>query len=128
MYLLDSNLLIYSALPEYAYLRPLLKDPSSHVSLFTTLEVLGYHRLDSNSQLYFESVFYSLNILPITTDIVEVAITLRQQRKLSAGVAIIAATALHFDLELLTRNTADFDWITNLRYRNPIANIIGALD
>ncbi|MCU0339296.1 MAG: type II toxin-antitoxin system VapC family toxin [Spirosomaceae bacterium] len=122
MYLLDSNLLIYSALPDYAYLRPLLKDPSGHISLFTTLEVLGYHRLDSNSQLYFESVFYSLNILPITSNIVEAAITLRQQRKLSAGDAIIAATALHFDLELLTRNTDDFGWIPHLRYRNPIVS------
>lgn len=85
MYLLDSNLLIYSALPEYAYLRPLLKDPSSHVSLFSKLEVLGFHRLEADSKLYFESVFYSLNVLPISTEILESAIILRQQRKLSAG-------------------------------------------
>lgn len=120
MYLLDSNLLIYSALPEYAYLRPLLKDPLSHVSLISKLEVLGYHRLEADTKLYFESVFYSLNVLPITTEIIEKAITLRQLRKLSTGDAIIAATALVYDLELLTRNIDDFEWIPHLKLRNPI--------
>ncbi len=122
MYLLDSNLLIYSALPEYAYLRALLKDPFSYVSSFSKLEVLGFHRLDADAKVYFESAFYSLTVLPVSSVILEEAIALRQQRKLSAGDAILAATALHFDLELLTRNTSDFDWIPQLKWRNPILN------
>lgn len=39
---------------------------------------------------------------------------------MSAGDAIIAATALHHHLELNTRNVSDFDWIPNLRIINPI--------
>ena len=120
MYLLDSNLLIYSALPEYAYLRPLLKDPLGHTSLFSKLEVLGYHRLDAPTKLYFESVFYSLRVLPVSTEVLDKAIALRQQQKLSPGDAIIAATALIYDFELLTRNIADFNQIHDLKFRNPV--------
>ncbi|MCU0467114.1 MAG: type II toxin-antitoxin system VapC family toxin [Arcicella sp.] len=120
MYILDSNLIIYSALPEYAYLRPLMKDAKSHVSLFSKIEVLGFHRLDDKSKLYFESIFYSLTILPITTDLIDDAILIRQQRKMSAGDALIAATALQYDLEIYTRNVSDFNWIPNLRVFNPV--------
>lgn len=50
----------------------------------------------------------------------DVGISIRQQRKLSAGDAIIAATALHYDIELLTRNIDDFEWIPELILRNPV--------
>ncbi|HAK80232.1 MAG TPA: PIN domain nuclease [Runella sp.] len=120
MCILDSNLIIYSALPDFAYLRPILKDSESRVSDFTRLEVLGFHRLDEKSKLFFESVFYSLTVLPLTEPILQTAILLRQQRKMSAGDALIAATALRHSLELYTRNVSDFDWIPNLRVVNPI--------
>lgn len=84
------------------------------------LEVLGFHRLDTQSKRYFENVFYSLAIIPISEELHNAAITLRQQRKLSAGDSLIAATALHYDYSLYTRNTGDFDWIPNLQINNPI--------
>jgi predicted nucleic acid-binding protein len=120
MNILDSNLFIYSALSEYAYLRPLIKDSKSCTSAFSMLEVLGFHRLDTQSKRYFENVFYSLTIIPISEELLNAAIILRQQRKLSAGDSLIAATALHYDYALYTRNTGDFDWIPNLQIVNPI--------
>jgi toxin FitB len=120
MRILDSNLIIYSALSEYAYLRPLMKDSESYVSLFSKIEVLGFQKLDEKSKNYFESVFYSLTIFPITDELIDDAILTRQQRKMSAGDALIAATALEFDLEVYTRNVSDFDWIPNLKVFNPI--------
>jgi toxin FitB len=120
MRILDSNLIIYSALPEYFYLRPLMKDSESCVSAFSKVEVLGFHKLDEKSKNYFESVFYSLTILPITDELLDDAILIRQQRKMSAGDAIIAATALELDLEVYTRNVSDFDWIPNLKVFNPM--------
>ncbi|WP_373515521.1 PIN domain-containing protein [Persicitalea sp.] len=97
MRIIDSNLIIYSALPEFEYLRPLLKDTDSRASAFSKLEVLGFHSLDEKSKRYFESAFYSLPLLRITDTILSVAIELRQQRKMSAGDAIIASTALEYD-------------------------------
>lgn len=120
MRILDSNLLIYSALPDYAYLRPLLKSADSYASEVTRLEVLGFHRLDLPSQLYFESVFAALPLVAIDRATVDEAIRLRQQRKMSVGDAIVAATALLNQLEVYTRNVSDFDWIPGLTVVNPV--------
>lgn len=120
MRIIDSNLLIYSALPAYAYLRPLLKAPDSYASEVTRLEVLGFHRLDLPSKFYFESVFTSLPIIAIDRATVDEAIQLRQQRKMSVGDAIVAATAMLNQLEVYTRNIDDFDWIPGLTVVNPV--------
>ena len=50
----------------------------------------------------------------------ELAITLKQQRKMSLGDALIAATCIKYNKILATRNTADFDWIEDLRVINPL--------
>jgi len=120
MRILDSNLIIYSALPVYSYLRPLLKSPDSYASEITRIEVLGFHRLDVPSQLYFESAFAALPLIAIDRATVDEAILLRQQRKMSVGDAIVAATALLNQLEVYTRNVGDFDWIPGLTVVNPV--------
>lgn len=43
----------------------------------------------------------------------------RQHKKLKLGDAIIAATALIYDLALLTRNTVDFNNIQGLQVIDP---------
>lgn len=55
MRLLDSNIIIYSALPEYSYLRPLVKSLESAASAISRLEVMGFHRLDEPSKRYFSA-------------------------------------------------------------------------
>lgn len=120
MRIIDSNLIIYSVLPEFDYLRPFIKDQSSRASAISMLEVLGFHNLDGKSRRYFENVFYSLPLFEITDQVLLKAIALRQQRKLSTGDAIIAATALLYDFELQTRNVSDFEWIPDLRIVNPV--------
>lgn len=120
MNLLDSNILIYSAQPEYAYLRPLIFDKNSAVSKITPLEVLGFHRLDAVEKEYFTACFQFLKLIDINDSIINNAIALRQQRKRSLGDAIIAATALHFHATVLTRNVDDFSNIVGINVLNPI--------
>jgi hypothetical protein len=48
------------------------------------------------------------------------AITLRQQRAMSLGDALIAATALNLYLPLATHNTDDFTWIKSLTVVDPM--------
>lgn len=120
MIVLDSNIVIYSAQPNYAYLRPLVSNPQNHVSYFTMLEVLGFHTLLPIDKLYFESVFSVLKLQEISKYVLEQAISLRQNRKMSAGDAIIAATAIVTDSILYTRNVSDFNWINGLHVFNPI--------
>ena len=120
MILLDSNILIYSAQAPYAYLRPLVDNPDNCVSAFTMLEVLGFHALTPTDKAYFESAFVILDVQDISFTLLQKAIQLRQMRKISPGDALIAATALHLNCELYTRNVSDFNWITGLTVINPI--------
>jgi predicted nucleic acid-binding protein len=54
-------------------------------------------------------------ILPISNSVIDKAIRLRQQRRRSLGDSIIAATALLYNLPVLTNNVADFSTIDGLR-------------
>ncbi len=45
--MLDSNLIIYAARPEYPGLRRLIAARSPAVSAVSVVEVLGYHRLSA---------------------------------------------------------------------------------
>ena len=121
MYLLDSNILIYSARSEHAFLRSYISNQSTPaaVSVVTAIEVLGFHRLTPNDKNYCESCFGLLELLEVTASIAEKAVELRQRQKMSLGDAIIAATAITHNLELITRNTSDFAEIAGLRVLNP---------
>lgn len=121
MYLLDSNILIYSAKTGYSFLRTYITNETtiSAVSVATVIEVLGFHRLTSDDKIYFESCFALLQLLEVTQVVSDKAVELRQQQKLSLGDAIIAATALVHECELVTRNTDDFVGITGLKLINP---------
>lgn len=62
----------------------------------------------------------SLEIIYLNPACYEIAIALKQQRKMSLGDALIAATCIEHHKTLATRNTADFDWIENMRVINPL--------
>ncbi|POZ51663.1 twitching motility protein PilT [Methylovulum psychrotolerans] len=81
MKLLDSNILIYSQLSEYAYLRPFIFDQDSAVSKITQLEVLGFHRLNDEARQYFVSCFQFINLIEINNSIIDRAILLRHNVK-----------------------------------------------
>ncbi|GCL36946.1 hypothetical protein SR1949_20520 [Sphaerospermopsis reniformis] len=83
------------------------------------LEVLGYHQLTKEQIQYFEEFFQIAEVLPISQDVLNQAVILRQQKKMTLGDAIIASTALVYGLILITRNTDDFRWVTQLRLWNP---------
>jgi len=120
MIIFDTNIIIYSAKQEYIGLRPLFFSPNSLISAISKVEVLGFHSLDDGEKLYFESIFKTIKVLPIDFEIIDKAIELRQQKKMSLGDSIIAATSLVFDAELYTRNISDFKHISDIKVLNPI--------
>lgn len=115
--ILDSNVIIYSAKPEYIPLARYLQanQNSVRVSLISTLEVLGFSRLAANDRLTFETYLNSVQILPLSEAVIIEAIRLRQQRKRSLGDSIIAATGLLYDQPVLTNNVTDFADIDGLQ-------------
>jgi predicted nucleic acid-binding protein len=114
-----SNIIIYSAQPEHAQLRELIAEYAPAVSALSDLEVLGYHLLTEQQRQYFEEFFQVAQVLPISQDVLNQAVILRQQRRMTLGDAIIAGTALVHGLTLITRNTDDFRWIAQLELLNP---------
>lgn len=118
--ILDSNILIYSVTADYqTFLSPYVNEAENSVSLITKLEVMGFHRLTELDKKRFERIFSRLTIFPIPEELVEVAISLRQQKSMSLGDAIVAATALEHKRTLVTRNSGDFKWIDGLKLVNP---------
>ena len=118
--LLDSNIVIYAAEPENANLLHFLERENKAVSSVSQVEVLGFHRLEEYKKSFFEAFLQAVDILPLTEEIVSIAIELRQQRRMGLGDAIIAATAIAHNHTLLTHNTRDFQWIEGLVVQDPM--------
>lgn len=108
--ILDSNVLIYFVEPAYQTLRAYLAGQPAqlYVSSITKLEVLGFHKLQPNHKIELERLLAATLLLPISDRVISEAIRFRQQRKRSLGDSIIAATALLYNLPVLTNNVADF--------------------
>lgn len=119
--LLDTNIIIYAAHPDYVQLQELFGDPEAAVSLISYVEALGFHRLTAAERGRLERFFGAMEVLPVTDVVARQAVRLRQQKKMGLGDSIIAATAVVHDRTLVTRNVADFRWIPGLRLENPLA-------
>jgi predicted nucleic acid-binding protein len=117
--LVDSNILIYAAQPAHTHLRQFISTHAPAVSAVSYVEVLGYHQLDEEERQYLEAFFRLAQVLPLSQAVLEQAVALRQQRKMSLGDALVAGTALAHGLTLVTRNVEDFDWIQGLSLLNP---------
>ncbi len=108
-YLVDSNIFIYATKPEdsIAY-HWLLNNDNFFFSSITSIEVLGYNKLNSETKSDLKLIFSVGTELGISRDIVKKSIELRQEKMMSLGDTIIAATAVVNNLVLLTRNIDDF--------------------
>lgn len=88
--------------------------------------MLGYHKLTGAEKQALELFFSVTTILPIAQVVLDEAIKLRQQRKMTLGDALIAATCLVYQLTLATHNTKDFIWIDGLAVLDPLITITKA--
>ena len=120
MILLDSNIIIYGVQQGYQALRDYLSEQSIAISKITLLEVLGYHALGDEEKSRLEEILNKCHQIAIDDVIIFQAITLRQQKKMSLGDALIAATALNHQILLVTANDKDYKWIAELQLYNPI--------
>lgn len=121
MYLLDSNTVIdfcNSKLPLNA--KNLLSGIEPIVSVITSIELFASNKTTQNEKLTLEEfIKFAIVYESLNTNIVAKTIAIRQQYKTKLPDAIIAATALVYDLILITRNTKDFDSIEGLKVIDP---------
>lgn len=111
--LLDTNAALYhlggrlaAPLPAGEYL----------VSVITEMELLSYPALDATSEKQIREFLNEVAVIGLTQDVQARAIQLRRQEQLKLPDAIVAATALVFDAELLT-NDKKLQRVPGLRWR-----------
>jgi len=96
----------------------------AYFGTFASCDYPGYHRLGDAEKKAIVAILDSLDMLTINEVTLEIAVALRQQRKMSSGDALIAGTCLDYGLPLATANTKDFEWIDELVIHNPLELII----
>ena len=88
------------------------------LSVITKIEALGFNVPDEHYQL-LTNFMDDNTILGLTNNIVDTSIEIRKNYKTKLPDAIIAATALVYNLTLISRNTSDFINIQDLKVINP---------
>jgi predicted nucleic acid-binding protein len=119
-YLIDTNVIIDNfgnKLPENA--KNLLYSIELTLSAVTKIEVLGWKDATKGQLQPLYEFMDIANILPINEAVIEKTIDIRQTKKIALGDAIIAATALVYDLVVISRNTSDFKNIDGLKVVDP---------
>ena len=81
--------------------------------------MLGFNAIPAKL-IALEEFINTAKVLSLDESITKQTIQLRRQyKKIKLGDAIIAATALVYDLTLITRNTKDFNTINGLKTIDP---------
>lgn len=120
-YLLDSNVVIKfleASLPSSAMERLIgIVDKEPIISVLTKIETLGFNFKTSEEQFIIETFINNSIILDINNEIVNKTIELRKSKKIKLPDAIIAATAIVYQLKLVS-NDSDFNDIQGLTIIN----------
>lgn len=118
-YLIDSNVIIeylgQSFPPDVNRKLTSIIDKEFNISFINRIEVLGFVTANQNEEDFIEtsSIYY------VDDEIINETIRLRKGHKIKVPDAIVAATAIVYELILLTRNIADFKNIKMLKVENP---------
>ena len=89
------------------------------ISIITHIEVLGFAAIEKDEERQLKDFISIAHIIPLDLQVSLKTIELRQQLRIKLPDAVIAATALVFDLTLITRNTDDFKNILGIKLINP---------
>ncbi len=88
-------------------------------SFISRLEVLGIPKLNLEDEIEIKTFFNDLELVEYNSQIDEIAFSIRKLKSIKIPDAIIAASAIHTNSILVTRNTKDFQHIPNLKLLNP---------
>lgn len=124
----DSNILIYhiNGLLDSEMEQALCRcfEHPAYISTITVMEVLSWPGHSDESVVVASAFLEVFDEIAIDTEIKNIAIKIRRECRLKLPDAIIAATALHLGLPLITRNTKDFKSIPEVKLINPFEGLI----
>ena len=93
-------------------------DAVPQITIITKIEVLGFNTPGEHYKLLTDFMD-DATIFDLTNDVVDATIKIRKNHKTKLPDAIIAATALVYNLVLISRNTSDFKNIKGLTCIDP---------
>ena len=119
-YLIDSNAIIdfcNGKLPTNG--RNFMMGVSPEISIITNIELFATKNISQEEyELLEKFVAFSVKH-DVNKDLIDTTIMIRYTYKIKLPDAIIAATALFYNLTLISRNSKDFDGIDGLEFINP---------
>lgn len=93
-------------------------DVVPNLSVITQIELLCWKTISLTEQRVKDFIEDSA-ILDITPNVIMHCVNIRRNKKVKTPDAIIAATALAYDLTLISNNEKDFSKIKGLKFINP---------
>lgn len=91
-------------------------------SAITRLELFGFPGLTEDEEAKIGALLNSFDEVSVNSTIIDRAIEIRKQTKVKVPDAIIGASALVLECNLITRNVSDFKTINGLKVIDPFAN------
>jgi predicted nucleic acid-binding protein len=119
-YLIDSNVIIdffSGSLPETG--RQLVSTMSPSISIISQIEIFSKADIPVSELEVLNKFIKAAHIFILDTSVALAAIELRVKYKMKLPDAVIAATAITNNLNLVTRNVSDFSKIEKLKVINP---------
>jgi len=93
-------------------------DAVPHISVITKIEVLGFNAPEQHYTILSDFINDAI-VFDLSDNLVEASIVIRKKYKTKLPDAIIAATALVYDLIVISRNISDFKNIDGLKVIDP---------
>lgn len=123
-YLWDTNTAIYFLQQQFPspaekFIDEVLEDSDPAISVVTEIELLCWKTPTEKDVEILHDFINDTQVFELEKDIKLKTAEIRKAHKIKLPDAIIAATALTYDLTLLTRNVSDFKNIDGLRLINP---------
>ena len=123
-YILDTNVVIdyiQGNFPdkEATFIENLLFSDIPNISVITEIEVLCWKHANEEDVEQYKKFIENSKIMELCNSVKLKTIEIRRNHKIKLPDALIAATAFVYDLELITRNTKDFENIAGLKTKNP---------
>jgi predicted nucleic acid-binding protein len=122
--LLDTNILIYLSKNEITLDSFAKSDDLISISVITYMEALGFPFQNKPEEEIIVALCENLKVFQLNDEIISLVISLRKEAKIKLPDAIILATAIVNDLQLITHNVSDFYAFSNrINIMDPLGEI-----
>ena len=118
-YLIDTNITIYYfglllSKKSEIFIDDIVKD-NYYISVVNRIELLGNKGIESKEQMALNSFINNAVVINMEEEIILKTIEIRKIHSIKLPDAIIAATCLAYNFQLITNNTKDFIKIDGLK-------------